>query len=361
MKNLKNRIALTLLLFALVPRVALADRDIVYSARYYAPPGSRATSHFHLYRINPDGSGRIQLTFGAHDDENPLWSPTAKSILFIRDEASLCTVKASGGHITTIAAYPPAGFVPFLRGCRWMPDSRAVFVPSGNPIRGSTILDAQTGRVLGRPPASVWLATSPGGDAAYLDDFQGGALAKIDRDNLTILRQLPEHAGAGGWVTDDALIAVIPSEGDVSDRIGGFDENGTKLWMRGVHLIQSTNIDLGAGFPMLVAIPGDARNILIAVDVSTSTTRPDYDYYCANVDTGNAPPWLSEKQWVVFNKTGRYATSSARDLSQYGRAKDGRAKTVWTTDLEIGRDPMNTHPKPIVDGLVWVDGADWRR
>jgi len=37
---------------------AHADRDILYAARYYAPPGSHRTSHFHLYRINPDGTGK---------------------------------------------------------------------------------------------------------------------------------------------------------------------------------------------------------------------------------------------------------------------------------------------------------------
>ena len=57
---------------------AHADRDIVYSARYYAPPGSHRTSHFHIYRINPDGTGKTQLTFGMLDDYAPKWSADGK-------------------------------------------------------------------------------------------------------------------------------------------------------------------------------------------------------------------------------------------------------------------------------------------
>ncbi len=32
---------------------AHANRDIVFSARFYAPPGHHILTHFHFYRINP--------------------------------------------------------------------------------------------------------------------------------------------------------------------------------------------------------------------------------------------------------------------------------------------------------------------
>ena len=80
---------------------AHADRDIVYAARYYTPPGSHRTSHFHLYRINPDGTGKTQLTFGNGDEEEPHWSADGRRITFTAyaassDTAMLCEIGASG-------------------------------------------------------------------------------------------------------------------------------------------------------------------------------------------------------------------------------------------------------------------------
>lgn len=77
-----------------------ADRDIVYAARYYAPPGSHQASRFHLYRINPDGTGKTQLTSGP-EEAFPHWSADGKEITFIAYQATgpiatLCRIDADG-------------------------------------------------------------------------------------------------------------------------------------------------------------------------------------------------------------------------------------------------------------------------
>ena len=81
---------------------AHADRDIVYAARYYAPPGSHRTSHFHIYRINPDGTGKTQLTFGPNE-QYPHWSADGKQITFAAYQAVapftvLCRIDADGSN-----------------------------------------------------------------------------------------------------------------------------------------------------------------------------------------------------------------------------------------------------------------------
>ena len=80
---------------------AFADRDIVYAARYYAPPGSHRTSHFHIYRINPDGTGKTQLTFGRADDYKPKWSPDGRRITYVQANGdfsllTLCEIRPNG-------------------------------------------------------------------------------------------------------------------------------------------------------------------------------------------------------------------------------------------------------------------------
>lgn len=95
------KICWLVLLLLCLSDTAHADRDIVYAARYYAPPGSHRTSHFHLYRINPDGTGKTQLTFGM-DEEFPRWSADGKEITFVAYQAAspatLCRIDADGKH-----------------------------------------------------------------------------------------------------------------------------------------------------------------------------------------------------------------------------------------------------------------------
>ena len=108
---------LVLLLFSLCG-AAHADRDIVYAARYYAPPGSHGDgSHFHIYRINPDGTGTTQLTFGAGDEATPQWSPDGRQILFAAcpansDAWTLCRMDADGRDQQRLEALKDGAWPP---------------------------------------------------------------------------------------------------------------------------------------------------------------------------------------------------------------------------------------------------------
>src|SRR5579862_6315542 len=118
-----RRVVVCLALLSL-SSVAFAGADIVYSARIYAGPG--ADGHFHLYRINPDGSGKAQITTGPHDDQHPKWSPDGRYILFVRDRHDVTVSTAIGAdlHKLTTAWSPDAD------GATWWPDSRHVVVPN---------------------------------------------------------------------------------------------------------------------------------------------------------------------------------------------------------------------------------------
>lgn len=118
---MKLALWLTLLL-AGISGSAHADRDIIYAARYYALPGSHRTSHFHLYRVNPDGSGRTQLTFGRMDESAPRWSPDGQQILFTREASTghslLCLVAARDGAVSKVMERgKPSGEDGYLYRC----------------------------------------------------------------------------------------------------------------------------------------------------------------------------------------------------------------------------------------------------
>jgi dipeptidyl aminopeptidase/acylaminoacyl peptidase len=54
--------------------------------RMIAFQSNRASSTYHIFVMNADGSGQRQLTQGPRDDRHPVWMPDGKSILFDSDD-----------------------------------------------------------------------------------------------------------------------------------------------------------------------------------------------------------------------------------------------------------------------------------
>ena len=161
---------------------ARAEGDIVYAAEYYRMSGQyyrwpysgkleeklESNGRSHLYRINPDGTGRKQLTYGDLDgnDYDPKWSPDGKSILFMRVEHLehsqryvLCLIGQNGGVVRRLLALSEEergnfGFSP--DGCR------VIHCTPEFPADGSYVhvIDLQTGRDRKLPPATTY-AWSP--------------------------------------------------------------------------------------------------------------------------------------------------------------------------------------------------------
>jgi dipeptidyl aminopeptidase/acylaminoacyl peptidase len=81
----------------------------------------------HIYRINADGSGQVQLTFGERGESSPRWSPDGKSIAFIArrdpDSASqIYLLHADGGEARRITNHPTAA-----GAITWAPDGKSIY------------------------------------------------------------------------------------------------------------------------------------------------------------------------------------------------------------------------------------------
>jgi len=359
-------------------QAARASGDIVYCARYYAAPGSKATSHFHLYRIDPTGRGRKQLTFGDHDDALLGWSPDGKSILYSSDDLRLSVLNADTGKTRVILTRVNSASLDLWQ-VFWWPDSKAVIVLTGSENVVGSVISTANGDVLSTMKDVNWLSTSPDGERAYINNGAGGAVASLADDyHVNIIRSLPVQVKAADWVGDQAIVGVAEGEGDAEDDLVGFNENGTKLWVRTVAPHHWSSVDLGTPFRNVTGIPGDRRNVVLGEDISNSTIRPDYNFWRANVDTGNATLWLSEKQFIRFKpptpspslkgresrppavEEGAYLTSPAKALVNYGKPVGGHQRQVYVCGLQVGKDALDAHPKTIVTGMVFVDWADWR-
>jgi dipeptidyl aminopeptidase/acylaminoacyl peptidase len=339
-------------------------RDIVFSARYYTPPNSRVTSHFHLYRINPDGSGRTQITFGDADDAQPLWSPDGKRIAFVRRHRSprdpettygvLCVTGAWGGRVTKLRRYRDSeGF-----DCTWMRNGAGLVDTGGDVV----MLPGRKRRSARHEPLSpdgrhYYYTYGYGEVSPPPDDIVDTRTGRAEPTGVNLAQEprpvwLSSHAIVGLVITEDApVLCALGIDGKVLFRVP---------CLPGERTAHSTNpqIPVGWGIRALQKIPGDQRHIVIWDDESNSTVRPFWRFYRADVRTGQAKP-LCEGQFLAWSPDGKRFATANRDLVPYGRRWDGSVSRVWGAQLRVV-DAATGRAHSITSGTVLVDGADWR-
>ena len=81
----------------------------------------------HIYRINADGTGQVQLTFGERGESSPRWSPDGKSIAFTtrRDADAnnqIYLLSVEGGEARRLTTHPTAP-----GSLTWAPDGKAIY------------------------------------------------------------------------------------------------------------------------------------------------------------------------------------------------------------------------------------------
>ncbi len=347
---------------------AFGDRDIVYSARYYYPPGYKRTSHFHLYRINPNGRGRIQITSGKYDDVHPIWPPNGRKIAFIRElpirgsEYSLnvlCVAGPDGRNAKRLYVIGEHTLADF----RWRSDGKAIVgswigpisishprqPPDSGPVRDH---DEEMDTPVSPDGAKLYIrggSGSEGEDRIYIRRT-GRFLSVTDSLYLPIWLDNRTVIGAVGVSDGKPLgLALVGADGRTIKRVG-FDPTGPTK--------ENSVSPIGATVELLLRIPGDKRHLLWASDISNSTVRPFYGFYRVNVDTGRATPLL-DGQFVAFSPEGNRFLTANRSLALYGKRGDGSTSRVWGTPLKLVQ--YNTGKAvALTKGIVWVEWADWR-
>jgi dipeptidyl aminopeptidase/acylaminoacyl peptidase len=81
----------------------------------------------HIWRINADGSGAMQLTYGERGETSPRWSPDSKRIAFLArrgdsEDNQIYVLEADGGEARQLTKHGSAPASP-----RWAPDGKTIY------------------------------------------------------------------------------------------------------------------------------------------------------------------------------------------------------------------------------------------
>ena len=113
------------------PQLSPDGKQIVY---VLAEPDWKANKRIsHLWRVNADGSGSVQLTQGADGENSPLWSPDGKTIAFLAkrgdDEAAqIYLLPAAGGEGRRLTRHETR-----VANISWSPDGASMYFVAADP------------------------------------------------------------------------------------------------------------------------------------------------------------------------------------------------------------------------------------
>ena len=136
---------------------AVAITDALGDCRQpaWSPDGTRIAFHafwdgtYHLWTINPDGTGLQQLTFGIFDDREPHWSPDGNSLVFASDRNGnydIWKLELASGKLTALTQDPANDY-----GSSYSPDGQKIAYISARTDKGGLyVLDGE------KPPALVF-------------------------------------------------------------------------------------------------------------------------------------------------------------------------------------------------------------
>lgn len=89
----------------------------------------------HIWKINVDGTGLVQMTTGQAGENNPLWSPDGKTIAFVARRGTepdavnqLYLIPSSGGEAQALTSHATA-----VSNIQWSPDGKSIYFRAADP------------------------------------------------------------------------------------------------------------------------------------------------------------------------------------------------------------------------------------
>jgi hypothetical protein len=340
---------------------AHADRDIVYAARYFYPPGDRRISHYHVYRINPDGTGRTVLTDGKRDDYQPIWSPDGKQVMFLRAYykgdawmRSLCVLGAQGGRVKML--------LPFARReieqYGWSPDGRWIAYalpkqrPEGGyylPLSQVVLQNVKTGKTLKIPSAASFAWSSDSKRLlAWLRFSSDDLHERIVEPDSGKTTSLGTQCYDPFWLDNRTLIGTEVKAQKPSLKKFGVDGKEQETILP--RLPKTNDVYEFESATWLQPIPGDTLSVALGFKYG----RTAYTWWRVDLQTKATTQlpicdhlaWSPDRRW--------FCGAPERELAPYGQGNEFVAPLYLY--VSSGKRLRNLTP-----GMVYTEGADWRK
>ncbi len=334
--------------------------DIVFSARFYLKPNAKnvdAKSQFHLYRINADGSGKRQITFGAHDDAFPLWTRDGRKIIWVRDYDNLMQSDENGRNATKLQDLQGADW----DGLKLSPDGKTIGFMQHVAVAGGyadalRLLDLRTRKVVSIPNVAHY-AWSRDNRFLALDDAKSG-LRVLDLRTRKMRNVKVENLGRFAWISPTDLVATIQKTDKAGDMLGIesfqiFNASGKLQTFK----IAKTDGELADGRSFVTPIPNATSTFTFVSDQSTSSGY-NASYFRVSAISGQMTR-LCKGQSFAWSPNGlRFLNVTYHDTTPYDTLPNGHKRLVYTTKLQVGTNERDL--RDLVSGLVLVESADWR-
>jgi Tol biopolymer transport system component len=120
------------------PSISPVPSHVEQSSGLIVFAGSR-DGRYHLYVINPDGTGSRELTYGVTEERTPEWSPDRQRIAFARfaepggSVADIYILEATGGSAVRLTRSPEVEEDP-----SWSPDGERIIFTASDRSTGRT-------------------------------------------------------------------------------------------------------------------------------------------------------------------------------------------------------------------------------
>lgn len=353
------------------PQLSNDGRQLLYSLRKTDWKNNRRVNH--IYRVNSDGTGATQLTFGESSEQSPRWSPDGRRFAFttVRPDApglQIYLMDNDAGEARVLSRH--AGGIYGPAGITWSPDGTAIYFLATDP---RTDEETQRDRVRADliafedavKPRHLWkVAVASGAEQRVTS----GELSIIDysiaRDGRRLVLQrapttlLDDAERSEIWVMDaDGTNALQLTRNTFKEEEAQLSPDGSRLlFIAAVNarFEEYYNKNLftmpaggGAAQPVLPDFPyevlkaawaPDGKTIFVVANMGVHTEIVQVD-----LAAGSFHAITDGRHAIPTTFPGAWSLNTAAGVHVFLRDEPTRWGDVWTLPLNGGMPKLITH------------------